>query len=347
MTTSDCESGGGRALTDALGRPVKDLRISVTDRCNFRCVYCMPKHKFGKDYPFLGRKELLSFEEIVRVARLLAERGVAKLRLTGGEPLIRREIETLISGLVKLPGIRDLTLTTNGALLSRDKARTLCDAGLNRITISLDALDERVFQQMNDVSFPAEKVLDAVDTAMAAGLDPVKVNMVVRRGFNDQDVLPMVRRFRGTGAVLRFIEYMDVGNSNDWRMADVVPGAEIVQRISREYPLEPAAAEYSGEVASRWRFVDGTGEVGVVTSVTQPFCGGCTRLRLSAQGRLYACLFAQTGWDIKSLLRDQADDQTLGAFVDKVWRARDDRYSELRTARTGSRDKIEMSYIGG
>ncbi len=347
MTAANRGCADDASLTDKLGRPIRDLRISVTDRCNFRCVYCMPKHKFGKDHPFLGRKELLSFEEIIRVARMFTERGVVKLRLTGGEPLLRREIETLISGLADLPGVRDLTLTTNGALLTQEKARSLRDAGLDRVTISLDALDESIFQQMNDVAFPAGKVLDAVERAVAAGLSPVKVNMVVRKGFNDRDVLPMVKRFRGTGVVLRFIEYMDVGNSNDWRMDDVVPGAEIVRRISAEYPLKPARAEYAGEVASRWRFLDGAGEVGVATSVTQPFCGGCTRLRLSAQGRLYTCLFAQTGWDIKYLLRSQASDQTLGAFIDKMWRGRDDRYSERRTARTASQDKIEMSYIGG
>ena len=271
-------------LTDTLGRPIRDLRISVTDRCNFRCVYCMPKEVFGRDYPFLPRAALLSFEEIERVARAFAYLGVEKIRITGGEPLVRRDVETLVAMLARIDGL-DLTLTTNGSLLPA-KAKGLKDAGLSRITVSLDSLDDDVFRAMNDVDFPVARVLEGIDAALTAGLDPVKVNVVVKRGLNDDGVLAMARHFRGTGVVLRFIEYMDVGHTNGWRLDDVVPAAEIVSAIDAELPLEPVEAAYRGEVASRWRYLDGNGEIGVISSVTQPFCGDCTRARLSAEGKV-------------------------------------------------------------
>ena len=332
-------------LTDKLGRPVRDLRISVTDRCNFRCVYCMPKEVFGRDYPFLPRTELLTFEEIERLARTFAGLGVEKIRITGGEPLVRRDLETLVGMLAQIDGL-DLTLTTNGALLAQ-KAQALSDAGLKRITISLDSLDDEVFRAMNDVDFPVGRVLDGIDAALAAGLEPVKVNVVVKRGLNEDGILPMARHFRGTGVVLRFIEYMDVGHTNGWRLDDVVPAAEIVAAIGAELPLEPVEPAYRGEVANRWRYVDGSGEVGVISSVTQPFCGDCTRARLSADGKVYTCLFAVQGHDLRALLRDGASDEELSAAIAAVWRARTDRYSELRSAATVDLPKVEMSYIGG
>ncbi len=332
-------------LVDTLGRPVRDLRISVTDRCNFRCVYCMPKEVFGRDYPFLPRTELLTFEEIERLARMFAGLGVEKIRITGGEPLVRRDLETLVGMLARIDGL-DLTLTTNGALLAR-KAQALRDAGLKRITISLDSLDDEVFRAMNDVDFPVGRVLDGIDAALAAGLEPVKVNVVVKRGLNEDGILPMARHFRGTGVVLRFIEYMDVGHTNGWRLDDVVPAAEIVAAIGAELPLEPVEPAYRGEVANRWRYVDGSGEIGVISSVTQPFCGDCTRARLSADGKVYTCLFAVQGHDLRALLRDGASDEELSATIAAVWRARTDRYSELRSAATVDLPKVEMSYIGG
>ncbi len=332
-------------LTDTLGRPVRDLRVSVTDRCNFRCVYCMPKEVFGRDYPFLPRAELLTFEEIERLARVFTGLGVEKIRITGGEPLVRRDVETLVGMLARIDGL-DLTLTTNGALLA-GKAPTLKDAGLTRITVSLDSLDDEVFRAMNDVDFPVARVLEGIDAALAAGLDPVKVNVVVKRGLNDDGVLPMARHFRGTGIVLRFIEYMDVGHTNGWRLDDVVPAAEIVAAIDGEAPLEPVDAAYPGEVANRWRYRDGSGEIGVISSVTQPFCGECTRARLSADGEIYTCLFAVKGHDLRGLLRAGASDQELTATIADIWRARGDRYSELRSAATTDLPKVEMSYIGG
>ena len=332
-------------LTDKLGRPVRDLRISVTDRCNFRCVYCMPKEVFGRDYAFLARTDLLSFEEIERVARAFAGLGVEKIRITGGEPLVRRDVETLIALLARIDGL-DLTLTTNGALLAR-KAEALKAAGLDRITVSLDSLDDEVFRAMNDVDFPVARVLEGVDAALAAGLAPVKVNVVVKRGLNEGGILPMARRFRGTGVVLRFIEYMDVGHTNGWRMDDVVPAAEIVAAIDAELPLEPVEAAYRGEVANRWRYRDGSGEIGVISSVTQPFCGDCTRARLSADGQVYTCLFAVQGHDLRALLRGGASDEELSAAIADIWRARTDRYSELRSAETADLPKVEMSFIGG
>ena len=334
-----------KQLTDRLGRPARDLRISVTDRCNFRCVYCMPKEVFGRGYSFLARTDLLTFEETERVARAFAGLGVEKLRITGGEPLVRRDVETLIALLARIDGL-DLTLTTNGALLAR-KAEALQAAGLGRITVSLDSLDDEVFRAMNDVDFPVARVLEGIDAASAAGLDPVKVNVVVKRGLNDDGILPMARRFRGTGVVLRFIEYMDVGHTNGWRMDDVVPAAEIVAAIDAELPLEPVEPAYRGEVANRWRYQDGSGEVGVISSVTQPFCGECTRARLSADGRVYTCLFAVQGHDLRALLRGGASDEELTAAIADIWRAREDRYSELRSAETADLPKVEMSFIGG
>ncbi|MET1009845.1 MAG: GTP 3',8-cyclase MoaA [Gaiellaceae bacterium] len=332
-------------LVDTLGRPVRDLRISVTDRCNFRCVYCMPKEVFGRDYAFLARTDLLTFEEIARLAGVFAGLGVEKLRITGGEPLVRRDVETLVELLADIDGL-DLTLTTNGALLA-GKAARLKEAGLNRITVSLDSLDDDVFRAMNDVDFPVARVLAGVDAALAAGLDPVKVNVVVKRGLNEDGILPMARHFRGTGVVLRFIEFMDVGHTNGWRLDDVVPAAEIVAQIDAELPLEPVEPAYRGEVAARWRYRDGSGEIGVISSVTQPFCGDCTRARLSADGKVYTCLFAVKGHDLRALLRGGASDDELAAALSAVWRARGDRYSELRSAATPDPERVEMSYIGG
>ena len=332
-------------LTDTLGRPVRDLRVSVTDRCNFRCVYCMPKEVFGRDYPFLPRAELLTFEEIERLARAFAALGLEKIRITGGEPLVRRDVETLVAMLARIDGL-DLTLTTNGALLAA-KARALKDAGLSRVTVSLDSLDDQIFRAMNDVDFPVTRVLEGIDAALAAGLEPVKVNAVVKRGLNEDGILPMARHFRGTGVVLRFIEYMDVGHTNGWRLDDVVPAAEIVAAIDAELPLEPVEPAYRGEVANRWRYRDGSGEIGVISSVTQPFCGDCTRARLSADGKVYTCLFAVQGHDLRAVLRGGADDAELTASIADIWRARADRYSELRSAATVELPKVEMSYIGG
>ena len=333
-----------RLLDDTLGRPLRDLRISVTDRCNFRCVYCMPKEVFGRDYRFLPRRELLTFEEIERVARVFVSLGVNKLRITGGEPLLRRDLELLVARLAAL-GDLDLTLTTNGALLAQ-KAETLAAAGLTRVTVSLDSLDDEVFRAMNDVDFPVARVLAAIDSAAAAGL-PVKVNVVVKRGLNDGSVLDMARRFRGTGHVVRFIEFMDVGATNGWRLDDVVPAAEIVRTIGAEFPLEPVEAAYRGEVAERYRYLDGAGEIGVIASVTQPFCGNCTRARLSADGKLYTCLFAVRGHDLRTQLRSESGDDELEAAIRAVWERRTDRYSELRTEDTAALRKVEMSYIGG
>jgi cyclic pyranopterin phosphate synthase len=328
-----------------MGRPLRDLRISVTDRCNFRCVYCMPKEVFGKDYAFLERNALLTFEEIARLARIFRGFGVEKVRLTGGEPLVRRNLEHLIGMLAAIPGL-DLTLTTNGSSLAR-KAQGLKAAGLERITVSLDALDDATFMRMNDVDFPVAKVLEGIDAAAAAGLKPVKVNMVVKRGLNDAAILPMARYFRSRGHILRFIEYMDVGATNGWRMDDVVSAREIVDTISAEMPLEPAQANYTGEVAERWRYRDGSGEIGVIASVTQAFCRDCTRARISTDGKLYTCLFATSGHDVRSLLRDGASDEDIENEIARVWSRRADRYSEIRTSQTVEVKKIEMSYIGG
>ena len=332
------------AVTDTLGRPLRDLRISVTDRCNFRCLYCMPKEVFGRDYEFLPRRELLTFEEIERVARVFVELGVRKLRLTGGEPLLRRELEVLVERLASLGDV-DLALTTNGAALAQ-KAHVLADAGLDRVTVSLDALDDEVFRAMNDVDFPVARVLAGIDAAAEAGL-PVKVNVVVKRGLNEGSIVDIARRFRGTGHAVRFIEYMDVGATNGWRLDDVVPAAEVVRTIGEEFPLEPVESAYRGEVAQRYRYRDGAGEIGVVASVTQPFCGDCTRMRLSADGKLFTCLFAVRGHDVRALLRRGATDAELDERLRAIWEGRTDRYSELRTEETRNLRKVEMSYIGG
>ncbi len=338
-------SAASGTLLDSRGRPVRDLRISVTDRCNFRCVYCMPKSVFDKDYAFLPRQSLLSFEEITRLARLFAAHGVTKIRLTGGEPLLRRNLEQLISQLGAIPQM-EVTLTTNGVLLPK-KAGALKAAGLRRVTVSLDSLDDTIFRAMNDMDVPVADVLKGIAAAEAAGLGPIKINMVVKRGLNDQEILPMVERFRGSGHILRFIEFMDVGSSNGWRMDDVVPSAEVVRRIHEKHPLEPINPNYSGEVAERWRFTDGGGEIGVISSVTQAFCSTCTRARLSTEGSLYTCLFAQSGHDLRSLMRDGRSDAEISAAIGLIWSRRNDRYSEIRTAETASLRKIEMSYIGG
>ncbi len=330
---------------DVFRRPLRDLRVSVTDRCNFRCVYCMPKEIFGKDYAFLPQKEVLTFEEIARLVRICVGLGVRKVRLTGGEPLVRRDLERLVAMLAPIADI-DITLTTNGSLLA-GKAAALAAAGLKRVTVSLDSLDDATFKKMNDVDFPVQRVLDGIAAAEAAGLAPIKVNMVVRRGLNEDSVLPMARHFRGTGRVLRFIEYMDVGTSNGWRLDDVVPAREIIAMIDREHPLEPVEPAYRGEVAGRYRYRDGAGEVGVISSVTQPFCSDCTRARLSADGSLYTCLFATQGHDLRALMRGGATDEQIRDAILAVWTAREDRYSELRSADTAGLKKIEMSFIGG
>jgi len=336
-------------LPDSRGRFLRDLRISVTDRCNFRCVYCMPKEVFGRNYPFLPHAELLTFEEIVRLARIFKAHGVEKIRLTGGEPLLRKNLERLVAMLAEIGGL-DLTLTTNGALLAK-KAHALKDAGLNRVTVSLDALDDGVFRAMNDVDFPVSRVLDGIEAAAAAGLEPVKVNMVVKRGVNDSEILPMARHFRSSGHILRFIEYMDVGHTNGWRMDDVVPSAEVIRIIGREFSLEPADANYRGEVAERWRYLEssgsGAGEIGVISSVTQAFCSNCTRARLATDGKLYTCLFATQGYDLRALLRGGSADDAIANYLAAVWSQRGDRYSEIRSERTKALPKVEMSYIGG
>ncbi len=332
---------------DRLGRPLRDLRISVTDRCNFRCTYCMPREIFGRDFEFLRRDELLTYEEIARLAQLFAQSGVEKIRLTGGEPLLRRDIEDLVRMLSPTRGLRDLTMTTNGSLLSEEKARALKNAGLHRISVSLDSLDDAVFRAMNDAGFPVARVLDAIGAAAGAGLTPVKVDMVVKRGVNEASILDMARRFRGTGVIVRFIEYMDVGTTNGWRMADVVSGREILDRIAAQWPVEPLDANYFGEVAERWRYRDGAGEFGIITSVTQPFCGTCTRARLTADGRLYLCLFATEGFDLRAPLREGATDEQMLEIIRSVWVPRDDHYSEIRSAETEALKKVEMSRIGG
>jgi GTP 3',8-cyclase len=332
------------ALADTRGRPLRDLRISVTDRCNFRCVYCMPKEVYGRDWQFLPREQLLSYEEITRLARTFAGLGVRKLRLTGGEPLVRRHLERLVAMLAQIPGV-ELTMTTNGSLLPQ-KARVLREAGLDRITVSLDSLDDDVFRAMNDVDFPVARVLAGIDAAQAAGFS-VKLNSVVRRNLNDESIVPMARYAREAGLVLRFIEYMDVGHTNGWRLDDVVPAAEIVRAIDAVWPLDPVEPSYRGEVAQRYRYRDGGGEVGVISSVTQPFCGDCTRARLSADGKLYTCLFAVRGHDLRAVVRGDASDDELTEAVASVWRVRTDRYSELRSAATADLERVEMSYIGG
>jgi cyclic pyranopterin phosphate synthase len=333
-------------LTDKLNRPLRDLRISVTDRCNFRCIYCMPKEVFGSDYQFLERSQVLSFEEITRLARIFVDQGVRKIRLTGGEPLVRKDLHQLVGMLASISPDLDLTLTTNGSLLVR-QAQALKDAGLHRVSVSLDSLDDETFKAMNDVDFPVQKVIEGMDAAAAAGLGPIKVNMVVKRGLNESSILPMARFFREKGYILRFIEYMDVGHTNGWRMNDVVSAKEIVQIIDKELPIEPAEPNYLGEVAERWRYKDGSGEIGVIASVTQAFCRNCNRARISAAGQFYTCLFAIKGHDLRGLLREGASDNDIAQAIARVWGRRSDRYSELRTENTASLQKVEMSHIGG
>jgi cyclic pyranopterin phosphate synthase len=341
-------------LADALGRPLRDLRISVTDRCNFRCSYCMPKEVFDKTHAFLPHSALLSFEEITRTARLFVAHGVRKLRLTGGEPLLRKNLEALVAMLAELRTpdghALDITLTTNGSVLAR-KAQALKDAGLRRVTVSLDALDDDIFRRMNDVDFPVAEVLRGIEAAQRVGLAPIKVNMVVKRGTNDEQILPLAEHVRHSGIVLRFIEYMDVGATNGWRMDEVLPSAEVVRKLQQVHALEPVQASEAGETAARWRYVDGGGEIGLISSVTQAFCRDCNRARLSTEGRLYLCLFASSGYDLRTLLRGDASDEQLGAAIGAIWAGRKDRYSELRGALSGDASsgakRVEMHYIGG
>ncbi len=341
-------------LADTRHRALRDLRISVTDRCNFRCTYCMPKEVFGEvfgdvsgaGYPFLAHGEVLSFEEIVRLAKIFRGHGVEKIRLTGGEPLLRKKIELLVEMLAReLPGIA-LTLTTNGSAL-KTKAAALKAAGLTRISVSLDTLDDATFRAMNSVDYPVANVLEAIAAAVAAGFAPVKINMVVKRGINDGHIVAMARHFKGSGNIVRFIEFMDVGASNGWKMDDVIPSAEVVRRIHAVFPCEPVDPNYSGEVAKRWRYKDGSGEFGVISSVTEAFCGSCTRARLSTDGKIYTCLFANHGYDLKTMLRGGGSDEQLHNVIAAIWQQRDDRYSEIRTAETAKQPKVEMSFIGG
>jgi cyclic pyranopterin phosphate synthase len=338
----------GGALADTRGRPMRDLRISVTDRCNFRCVYCMPREVFDANHRFLPHSAILSFEEIARLAGVFVGLGVKKIRLTGGEPLVRKDLHKLVSMLKKFPV--ELTLTTNGSLLAK-QARALAEAGLDRVTVSLDSLDEATFRAMNDVDFPVAKVIEGIESAAAAGLGPIKINMVVKRGVNDHEIEAMAARWRGCGhaspVTVRFIEYMDVGSTNGWRMDDVVPSAEVIKRINAAWALEPIDPNYTGEVAERWRYADGAGEVGVISSVTQAFCATCNRMRLSTEGSLFTCLFAQSGHDLKQMLRAGASDEAIRNEIAAVWQGRSDRYSEIRTQETAKRPKVEMSYIGG
>ncbi len=342
-------------VIDTRNRALRDLRISVTDRCNFRCVYCMPKEIFGKDFAFLGRAELLTFEEITRLARIAVAHGVEKIRLTGGEPLLRKGLEDLVGMLaaLKTPEGRDvdIALTTNGSILDI-KARSLKDAGLKRVTVSLDSLDDATFKAMNDVDFPVAKVLHGIEVAHEVGLGPIKVNMVVKRGQNDQDIVAMARYFKGSPYILRFIEFMDVGTTNGWKMGEVVPSAEVISRINAELPLEEVAPNYNGETSVRWRYRDGSGEIGVISSVTQSFCSSCTRARISTEGKLFTCLFATGGHDLRALMRGGCSDEALSTVMAQIWRERTDRYSDLRSAATSAlgatgKKKIEMSYIGG
>ena len=334
-------------LTDVFQRPLRDLRISVTDRCNFRCTYCMPRDIFGVDYPFLAREALLTFEEIARLATLFVALGVRKIRLTGGEPLLRVNLDKLIEMLSTIPGLEDLAVTTNGSLLSAQMARSLKEAGLRRVTISLDSLDDQVFQSMNDVSFPVQKVLAAVEAASQAGLNPVKINMVVKRGVNDDSIIQMAQHFRGTGHIVRFIEFMDVGTANGWRLDEVVGADEIVAAINSEWPLTPIPPEHPGEVATRYRYADNQGEIGIISSVTHAFCGSCNRARLSSDGKLFTCLFGSDGFDLRRRLRDGASDDELLQVLTSVWGNRQDRYSELRSQENSNSKKVEMFHIGG
>jgi len=333
-------------VLDTLGRPLRDLRVSVTDRCNFRCTYCMPREVFGPDFQFLDRDELLTYEEIARLVRLFVANGVEKIRLTGGEPLVRAHLDTLVGMLAPIAGLQDLTLTTNGVLLAA-QAQRLRDAGLRRVTVSLDSLDDDVFRRMNDSNIGVEPVLRGIEAAAAAGLSPIKINAVVQRGVNDHTIVDLARHFHGTGHIVRFIEFMDVGTTNGWRLDEVVAAREIVERIDAELPLEPAEANYRGEVAQRYRYKDGGGEIGVISSISQPFCGDCTRSRLSPEGALFTCLFAARGTDFRGLLRGGASDEEIVAVIARTWGARADRYSEIRSDETAGLEKVEMSHIGG
>ena len=343
------------AVTDSRSRRLGDLRLSVTDRCNFRCVYCMPKKIFGRDFMFMERDELLTFEEMTRLARIAVAHGVEKIRLTGGEPLLRKGLEELVGMLAELKtpdgGDIDIALTTNGSALA-SKAKSLKDAGLKRVTVSLDSLEDATFKALNDVDFPVANVLHGIEVAHEVGLGPIKINMVIKRGRNDQDIVAMARHFKGSPYIVRFIEFMDVGTSNGWRMAEVVPSAEVVSRINVELPLEAIAPSYAAETSARWRYRDGGGEIGVISSVTQAFCHSCTRARVSTEGKLFTCLFATGGHDLRALMRDGCSDEQLSTVMARIWRDRTDRYSELRSAKTSElratdKKKVEMSYIGG
>ncbi len=346
MKGNEHTSVAAEQVSDKLHRPLRDLRVSVTDRCNFRCVYCMPKSVFNKDYKFLAKKELLSFEEIVRVVKSAARFGVTKIRLTGGEPLVRNDLEQLIEWIRYIDGISDVSLTTNATLLTRKRAQSLKDAGLQRLNVSLDAIDDATFKAVNDVGIGVQSVLDGIENASLVGFDSIKVNMVVKKGLNDHSILPMAEFFHGTGQILRFIEFMDVGNSNAWDLSHVVTSREIADTIHARLPIEPIEANYKGEVAKRWRYRDGGGEIGIITSVSEPFCGDCSRARLSATGSIYTCLFASSGHDLRSTLRTGSDTD-LNDALRSLWQAREDRYSETRTQVAVIRPKVEMSFIGG
>ncbi len=332
---------------DRFNRPIRDIRVSITDRCNFRCVYCMPKEFFGSNHAFLERKDLLNFEEIAGAVRAFVANGVKKVRITGGEPMVRRNLVELIEMLSAIPGVEDLSMTTNASLLTRRAADSLYQAGLRRITISLDAMDDDVFMAINDVKFPVQRVLDGIDNALGAGFEPIKVNMVVARGMNEHEIVPMIEYFRGTGVILRFIEFMDVGATNDWQLDKVVPAANIISIIDQRYPIVPVSPTYRGEVAKRWKFKDGKGEIGMIASVTEPFCGTCNRARLTAEGKIYTCLFATEGFDLRELIRSGAGESELASAIWNLWSKRSDRYSELRSEKTVALPKIEMSYVGG
>lgn len=349
MGTEDMDNGSvnkASVVVDKLHRPLHDLRVSVTDRCNFRCVYCMPKSVFNKDYKFLHRDEILSWDHIVDVVKAVTPLGVRKIRLTGGEPLIRNDLEDLIERIASVDGITDISMTTNAALLTRKRATSLNSAGLKRINVSLDAMDDKTFRAMNDMNVDVSSVLNGIDNAAAAGIENVKVNMVVKKGLNDHSILPMARHFHGTGQTLRFIEFMDVGNSNAWDLTDVVTSQQIADAINEELPIEPVEANYRGEVAKRWRYTDGGGEIGIISSVSDPFCGDCSRARLSATGSIYTCLFASEGHDLRGVL-EKNDAQLLENHMRRIWEVREDRYSETRTQVVTLRPKVEMSFIGG
>jgi len=343
--TSNESSETKTAVTDKRKRHLRDLRISVTDRCNFRCTYCMPKSVYDRNFKFLERAQLLSFDEINRLVGIFKDHGVEKVRITGGEPLLRKQLEKLLE-MISVSHNLDLTLTTNATLL-KQKASTLLDAGLNRITVSLDSLDDHTFQIMNDMKVPVSKVLEGIEEADRVGFKPIKINMVVKQGVNDQHVVEMAKYFKGTGHIVRFIEFMDVGSTNGWQMSHVVPSKQLVSQINEVFPIEPVEPNYIGEVAERWKYLDGSGEIGFISSVTQAFCASCTRARLSAEGSIYTCLFATEGTDLRMLLRTGASDETISKVIENLWQARADNYSEIRTAETASLRKIEMSYIGG